>query len=204
MNKRMKLAVFISGGGTNLQAIIDAVNSGKLDAKIVLVLSNISDAFGLERARREGIPTAIISRADFDSRDRFIEKFLGTLSLHGANFIALAGYLRMIPPEVIEEFHGRIVNIHPGPLPEFGGKGMFGIHVHEAVLAAERKTTCVTVHHVTKGYDEGSTIATREAPVLPNDTPQSLQARVLEIEHEFYPEVLERLATSLNNSTEDA
>ena len=198
MNK-LRIAVFLSGGGTNLQSIIDAVKSGALNADIALVLSNKPDAFGLERARRAGIPTATIKSKDFDLRDEFIEAFEGLLSSHNVNFIALAGYLRKIPPEIIEKYRGRIINIHPGPLPQFGGKGMFGIHVHEAVIAAGLKKTCVTIHHVTPGYDEGSIIATRDVLIFPNDTPQSLQARVLKIEHELYPEVLARFADGLDH-----
>ncbi|HHS51197.1 MAG TPA: phosphoribosylglycinamide formyltransferase [candidate division Zixibacteria bacterium] len=195
----MQLAVFVSGGGSNLQAIIDAASSGKLDLDIALVLSNNANAYGLERARNSGIPTAVVNSKDFDSREEFIRAFLGTLEAHDVDFIALAGYLRKIPPELIQRFDGRIVNIHPGALPEFGGKGMFGIHVHEAVIESGRDNTAVTVHFVTEEYDEGAVIAVREVPVLPDDTPETLQARVLEVEHALYPEVLQSLAEKLRS-----
>ena len=193
---KLNLAVFVSGGGTNLQSIIDAVGAGKLDADIKLVLSNKSDAYGLTRARNAGIPTAVISSKDFPDRDAFIERFLGILDEHNVDFIALAGYLRKIPLEIIDRYRSRIVNIHPGPLPDFGGKGMYGIRVHEAVLEAGLKETCVTIHYVTEGYDEGAVIATRAVPVLPDDTPEILQKRVLKVEHELYPEVLQRFTES--------
>ncbi len=191
---KLNLAVFISGGGTDLQSIIDAVKAGALDADIRLVLSNKPDAYGLVRAQNAGIPTAVISSGDFDERDDFIRTLLDILDEHGVDFIALAGYLRKIPPELIDKFRGRIVNIHPGPLPDFGGKGMYGIRVHEAVLEAGLTETCVTIHQVTEGYDEGNIIATRAVEVLPDDTPEVLQKRVLEVEHELYPEVLQRFA----------
>jgi len=193
---KLNLAVFVSGGGTNLQSIIDAVGAGKLDADIKLVLSNKSDAYGLTRARNAGIPTAVISSKDFPDRDAFIERFLGILDEHNVDFIALAGYLRKIPLEIIDRYRSRIVNIHPGPLPDFGGKGMYGIRVHEAVLEAGLNETCVTIHYVTEGYDEGAVIATRAVPVLPDDTPEILQKRVLKVEHELYPEVLQRFTES--------
>ncbi len=193
---KLRLAVFISGGGSNLQAIIDSVDAGTLDLQIALVLSNNTEAFGLERARAAGIPTRVLSSGDFDSRERFVEAMLSTLEEFRVDFIALAGYLRKIPPELIERFSGRIVNIHPGPLPEFGGKGMFGIRVHEAVIESGRTSTEVTVHFVTEGYDEGAIIEKREVPIYPGDDAQTLQQRALEVEHMLYPEVLRGLISN--------
>ncbi len=191
---RLNLCVFISGGGTNLQSIIDAVETGELDADIRLVLSNKKEAYGLNRAKKAGIPTVVISKNNCESRDSFVATMMMLLERHGVDFIALAGYLRKIPPEIIEKYRGRIVNIHPGPLPEFGGKGMYGIRVHEAVLESGIDTTCVTTHHVTEDYDEGAIIATSPVPVLEDDTPESLQKRVLQVEHELYPRVLQGFA----------
>ncbi|MCK5833432.1 phosphoribosylglycinamide formyltransferase [bacterium] len=189
---KMRLAVFVSGSGSNLQAIIDSVRDGDLDIDIGLVLSNNANAFGIQRAKDAGIPTLLINSKDFASRDEFVEAFLSSLAEYGINFIALAGYLRKIPSELIERYKGRIVNIHPGPLPEFGGKGMFGIHVHEAVLNSSRKTTEVTVHFVTEGYDEGAIIAKCEVPIYKDDTPEILQQRALKVEHELYPQALKK------------
>ena len=192
----MRLALFISGGGTNLQAIIDAAESGDLPAEIALVLSD-REAFGLTRAEKAGIPTVTISSGDFDNREDFVAEFLDILGKHRVNFIALAGYLRKIPPELIREFRGRIVNIHPGPLPDFGGKGMYGMRVHEAVLEAGLSETEVTVHHVTEDYDEGEIIATEAVPVRPGDSPEELAARVLKHEHSLYPSVLAKFARKM-------
>jgi len=192
---KLNLAVFISGGGSNLQSIIDTTREGRLNADIRLVLSNKPDAYGLIRTKEAGIPAAVISKGNCVDRDSFISTMLMLLDKHGVDFIALAGYLRKIPPELIKKFRGRIVNIHPGPLPEFGGKGMFGIHVHEAVIEAGLKQTCVTIHHVSEGYDEGGIIATSPVPILTGDTPESLQKRVLAVEHELYPRILQTLAT---------
>lgn len=190
----LKLAVFISGGGTNLQSIIDATRDSSLDADIRLVLSSKTDAYGLIRAEKAEIPAIVLSSKDYNNRDDFVRAMINALESYEVDTIALAGYLRKIPPEIVEKFAGRIVNIHPGPLPRFGGKGMFGIRVHEAVLKSDLKETCVTVHHVTEDYDEGSIIATREVDILPDDTPETLQARVLKVEHNLYPEALQRLA----------
>ncbi len=187
----MNLAVFLSGDGTNLQSIIDAVEEGRLRAAIRLVLSNKPDAFGLTRAKKADIPTVVISSGSCADRDSFVNTMLMLIEDHGVDFIALAGYMRKIPPEIIEKFRGRIINIHPGPLPDFGGKGMFGLRVHNSVLEAGLKETCATVHRVTEGYDEGNIIATAPVPVLENDTPESLQRRVLVAEHILYPEVLQ-------------
>ena len=197
---KINLAVFISGTGTNLQAIIDASFNGQLDANIKLVLSNNPDAFGLKRAENADIPIEVLSRENYTDRNKFVEAMFSILKKYDIEMIALAGYLRKVPPEVIAKYSGRIFNIHPGPLPRFGGKGMFGLKVHEAVLEAGVKETCVTIHKVTDGYDEGEIVATRAVPIYPDDTPQSLQERVLKIEHEFYPEVLQKIARSLLDS----
>lgn len=191
---KLRLAIFISGGGSNLQAIIDAIANGELNAEIKLVLSNNPEAFGLKRAEKAGVPRVVLSSENYNDRKIFVAEMLSILEKHDVDFIALAGYLRKIPPEIIEKYRGRIVNIHPGPLPEFGGKGMFGIKVHEAVLKAGLKETCVTIHEVSENYDEGRIIATRSVQVLPGDTPEILQARVLQIEHELYPAILQKIA----------
>jgi phosphoribosylglycinamide formyltransferase-1 len=191
---KLNLCVFISGGGSNLQSIIDAVKSGELKAEIRLVLSNNPSAYGLIRAKEAGIPTVAISSGNCESRESFVSTLMMLLEKHGVDFIALAGYLRKIPPEIISKYKGRIVNIHPGPLPDFGGRGMFGLRVHEAVLEEGLEETCATIHHVTEGYDEGNIIATSPVPVLEGDTPESLQQRVLQAEHALYPAVLQGFA----------
>ncbi len=191
---KLNLCVFISGGGSNLQSIIDAVKSGELKAEIRLVLSNNPSAYGLIRAKEAGIPTVVISSGNCESRESFVSTMQVLLDNNEVDFIALAGYLRKIPPEIISKYKGRIVNIHPGPLPDFGGRGMFGLRVHEAVLEEGLEETCATVHFVTEEYDEGDIIATSPVPVLEGDTPESLQQRVLQAEHALYPAVLQGFA----------
>ncbi len=190
----MNLAVFVSGSGTNLQAIIDAVAEGKLSADIKLVLSSRRDAFALQRAEKHGIPAVYLSSKEFDSREEFVRAMMETLQRHQVDFIALAGYMRRVPPEVVQRFKNRITNIHPALLPAFGGKGMYGIRVHQAVIEYGCKVTGVTVHLVDEEYDRGPIVAQRCVPVLDDDTPEALAARVLEVEHQLYPEVLQLFA----------
>jgi len=191
MRNKVRLAVFASGSGTDFQSIIDAVESGAIECELALLLTNNRDAYAIKRARKHRIPFEIVSSKGFERRELFIRKFLAVLKKHKIDLIALAGYLRKIPPEVIDRYEGKILNIHPGPLPEFGGKGMYGLRVHETVLKANLDKTCVTIHQVNQDYDEGAIIATREVEILPDDTPEILQKRVLKVEHQFYPEILQ-------------
>ncbi len=186
----MRIAVFASGSGTNLQSIIDSVEGGNIDAEIGMVLSNKKDSYALERARKHNIPDVYISSKDFDNRKDFIERMLGILDEHGIDFIALAGYMKKIPPELIAKFRNRITNIHPALLPSFGGKGMYGMRVHQAVIEYGCKVTGVTVHIVDEKYDHGQVIAQQCVPVENDDTPETLAKRVLTVEHSLYPEVL--------------
>ena len=190
----IKLGVLASGGGTNLQAIIDRSEAGSLDAQVVVVISNNSDAGALARAAAHGIPALHLSRrthpepTDLDGalRDGFVD--------HGVEWVVLAGYMRPIGPLVRRAFKDRILNIHPALLPKFGGQGMYGIHVHEAVLASGESESGVTVHLVTEEYDTGPTIGQCRVPVEPNDTPEILQKRVLAQEHRLYADVLQAVA----------
>ena len=198
----MRLAVFLSGRGSNFQAIADAIERGELSAQIVLVASNRSDAPGLETARLRGIHTACFDRSAFPDGKSFAEYMDSELISHSVNFIALAGYLRKIPPYIIRKYRNRIVNIHPALLPKYGGKGMYGLNVHRAVIESGDTVTGVTIHYVDEIYDNGDIIEQRTIPVKPDDTPESLGARVLKIEHQLYPEILQKLALELN-STKD-
>ena len=188
-----KIAVFISGGGTNLQSLIDAAGDGRLSAKIMLVISSRSDAFGLERARREGIDTFVFKSKDYASSEDAELKLLGILDKYSIDFIALAGYLKMIPLSLIRKYKYRITNIHPALLPKYGGKGMYGHFVHEAVIASGDRESGATVHLVDEIYDHGKILKQERAPVLPGDTPESLAERILHIEHKIYPIALENL-----------
>jgi formyltetrahydrofolate-dependent phosphoribosylglycinamide formyltransferase len=184
----VRVAVLASGGGTNLQAILDHFASlhGRAPGQVTLVVSDRKDAGALERARRAGIG-AVHLPANRSSE-------LGALLReHQIGVVALAGYLRMIPPDVTRAFHGRIVNVHPALLPAFGGPGMYGRKVHEAVLAAGAKESGATVHFVDDQYDQGAIIAQAKVPVLAGDTPAALAARVLDQEHALYPRVVAAL-----------
>ncbi len=195
----MRIAVFASGGGSNLQALIDWFNGARASsARVALVIAD-RDCGALERADRAGIERSLIQVRGADPE----EIALATLAaLEGAaiDVIALAGYLRLIPAPVVERYRGRMVNIHPALLPAFGGPGMYGQRVHEAVLRAGVRVTGVTVHHVDEGYDEGRPIAQWPVPVYPDDSPDTLAARVLRVEHQLYPIAIERLVRQLRGA----
>ncbi|MFH1700308.1 MAG: phosphoribosylglycinamide formyltransferase [Candidatus Zixiibacteriota bacterium] len=193
MHDKMRLAVFVSGGGSNLQSLMDNCSTGDIDAEVVLVLSNKKKAYGLVRASEAGIDTIVYRRKEFANGNEANEFLLNLLDEYQIDIIALAGYLKMIAPPVIEKYRGRIVNIHPGRLPQYGGKGMYGSRVHKAVIEAGEKETAVTIHYVDEIYDHGQVIAEQKVPVLPEDTPEALAARVLKVEHELYPKVIKSL-----------
>ncbi len=195
MSKKLRIAVFASHGGSNLQALIDGCNSGQIKGEIVVVFSNNRKAYALERAQNDNIETLVLTDRDFDSEETYTRELLKQLADRGVELICLAGYMKRIPTEVIRTYHDRILNIHPALLPKFGGKGMYGLHVHEAVLAAGEKETGVTIHLVNEVYDNGRILAQRRVSVLDDDTPESLQCRVLEIEHQLYPETVARIAS---------
>lgn len=190
----VRIAVLASGRGTNLQAVIDriAMLGDASPMMIALVASNREGAGALERARAASIPTAVFDASDDGSA------LLHILRSDDIQLVVLAGYLKRIPPSVVREFHGRIVNIHPGLLPEFGGAGMYGAKVHSAVIASGAKTTGVTVHLVDDEFDHGPTVAQWKVAVRDDDTPESLAARVLEVEHLVFPIAVEMVA-ALNN-----
>ena len=190
----MRLAVFASGSGTNFQAILDAVESGTLPLTVALCLSNTPKAGALARAERHGVPTAVLDPRDFETEAPYVEALMKVLDEQGINFIALAGYLRKIPAAVVSAFRGRMVNIHPALLPAFGGKGLYGRRVHEAVLAYGVRWSGATVHLVDEEYDTGPIVLQEPAPVLPGDTPETLAARVLRVEHRLYPKALQLFA----------
>jgi phosphoribosylglycinamide formyltransferase-1 len=188
-----RIAVFISGGGSNLQSIIDATKSGILRAKVVYVVSSKRKAYGLERAAKEGIETAVFKVKKYPTPQAAGEDMLRNLEERGVDYIALAGYLSLLPVPVVKAYRNRITNIHNALLPKFGGKGMYGHHVHEAVLAAGETESGPTVHIVDEIYDHGKILDQIRVPVRPDDTPDSLAARVLEQEHRLYPRVLQKL-----------
>ncbi len=179
------MAVLVSGGGTNLQSLLDALRGSPL-ARIVRVVSSHAGAGALDRARRGGLPTTVLR--DPGDADELIA------ALDEARLGVLAGYLKRVPAPVVARFRWRLINIHPALLPGFGGSGMYGRRVHEAVLASGARISGATVHYVDQEFDRGPIIAQWPVPVLVNDTPDSLAARVLEVEHRLLPLVVEELA----------
>ncbi len=187
----LNLAVFASGRGSNFQAILDALASGKLRAKIAVLISDRSEAGALHIAQQANITTEVLACREEEKYEQTLR-----LVLHHreVNFIVLAGYLRKIPASIIRAFRGRIINIHPALLPSFGGKGMYGARVHQAVLDYGCKVSGATVHFVEEEYDTGAPILQRCVPVRDDDTAATLAARVLEVEHQLLPEALQLFA----------
>ncbi|HYE79004.1 MAG TPA: phosphoribosylglycinamide formyltransferase [bacterium] len=188
---RPRIAVLISGRGSNLVALWDATQRGELDAEIALVISSRADAPGLAWAMERQIPALPLNPRRYPSDDLYSEELCRFLDHHHIHLICLAGYLKQLPAAVVARYSGRILNIHPALLPKYGGKGMYGHRVHEAVLAAGDVETGPSVHVVTEHYDEGPVLAQERIRVLPEDTPESLAARVLEAEHRLYPRVVQ-------------
>ena len=177
----LKLAVLVSGGGTNLQAIIDAINAGKItNATIDVVISNNANAYALERAKDHGIEGMCISPKAYESREQFNDALTQTIVDRGIDLVVLAGYLVIIPPQLIAAYRNRIINIHPSLIPSFCGTGYYGLKVHEAALARGVKVTGATCHFVDEGTDTGPIILQKAVEILPEDTPKSLQQRVME------------------------
>lgn len=190
----MNIAVFASGLGSNVQAILTALEQGQLSGRVCAVISNNSNAGALDVARRNNIPAVHLSQSSFPSETKYVEHLFTTLIGFNVDFIALAGYMKKLPVPLIQRFRNRITNVHPALLPAFGGKGMYGIHVHEAVIASSAKISGATVHIVNEEYDQGPIVLQKAVEVLRNDTPESLAARVLKIEHEIYPIALQAFA----------
>lgn len=192
----LKVAVLVSGGGTNLQAIIDAIENKVItDTEIVAVISNNRNAFALERAKKVGIVAEVVSPKDYADRAQFNEALLAKLQETGANLIVLAGYLVVIPEIVIDAYPNKIVNIHPSLIPAFCGTGYYGLKVHEAALARGVKVVGATVHFVDKGTDTGPIIMQKAVAVQNGDTPKALQQRVMEqAEWKLLPAVIDKIA----------
>ena len=181
----MNIAVFASHGGSDLQAIIDACKTGHLDAEVRVVISNNSDALALKRAKEENIPAFHFSQQVISDSEVLEKAMMNVLIEYKIDIIFLAGYLKILGPSIIKKFEGRIFNIHPALLPKYGGKGMYGLNVHTAVLNARETETGITIHRVDNEYDTGEIVAQKTVPVLNGDTPETLAERVLEQEHLF-------------------
>src|ERR1700683_4531407 len=191
---KLRLGFLASHGGSNVQAILDACRDGRLDAEPCVVISNNSDATVLDRAMTARIPGFHLSSHIHPDPNRLDEAILATLEKHRVNLIVLAGYMKKLGPKTLARYRGRVLNMHPALLPKFGGRGMYGHHVHEAVLAAGEKESGATVHLADAEYDTGRILAPRKVPVRAGDTSESLAARVLEVEHQLYAETLQRIA----------
>lgn len=188
-----RMAIFVSGSGTNCENIIRYF-SGSVVASTAVVISNRADAYALTRAQKLGVPTELVTRSELED-STFT---LGLLQKYEVDFIVLAGFLLQIPDYLVEAFRGRMINLHPALLPKFGGKGMYGHHVHEAVKAAGEKETGMTVHWVSSEVDGGSIIAQFSTPIEPTDTPDDIAAKEHILEMEHFPQVIEKI---LNQSS---
>ena len=192
----LRVGVMVSGGGTNLQAILDAVDAGKItDTEITVVISNNPGAYALERAKKHGIEALCISPKDYENRDAFNEAFLNKIDEYHLDLIVLAGYLVKIPAAMIEKYRNKIINIHPSLIPSFCGVGFYGLKVHEAALARGVKITGATVHFVDEGMDSGPIILQKAVEVEKGDTPEVLQRRVMEqAEWKILPKAIDMIA----------
>lgn len=186
----MNIAVFASHGGSDLQAIIDGCKDNRINANVEVVISNNGSSMALQRAENENIPAYHLSAKKSGNEDLLAKEILDVLSEYDIDMIFLAGYMRMLHVSILEKYNNRIFNIHPALLPKFGGRGMYGMNVHTAIIEAKENETGVTIHRVSAEYDSGEIVAQTKVPVLENDTPEILAARVLEKEHEFLVEVI--------------
>ena len=192
----LRVVVMVSGGGTNLQAILDAIDSGKITgASVEAVISNNSGAYALERARNHHIPAVCVSQKSYPDRAAFNQALLETVRQYRPDLIVLAGFLVTIPPEMIKEYRNQIINIHPSLIPSFCGVGYYGLKVHEAALKRGVKITGATVHYVDEGVDSGPILLQKAVEVKEGDTPEILQRRVMEeAEWQILPEAINRIA----------
>ena len=197
----LRVGVLVSGGGTNLQAIIDAVKSGDItNASIEVVISNKKDAYALTRAKESGIAAESVCIKDFESREKFNDALIEKIDSYNLDLIVLAGFLVVLPPELIAKYRNRIINIHPSLIPSFCGNGFYGLHVHEKALERGVKVTGATVHYVDEGMDTGEIIFQKAVEVKDGDTPEILQKRVMEqAEWKLLPAAINKIANEHDN-----
>lgn len=192
--KKINLAVLISGSGSNLQALIDACAAPDYPAKISVAISNKPGAFGLQRAEKAGIPVETVDHTKYANRGDFENVLHNVLGKYNIDLICLAGFMRILTPDFIAKWEGKIINTHPALLPKHGGKGMYGEHVHKAVLAAGDQESGVTIHYVIPDVDRGEIILQKRVKVEPGDTHEALARRVLAEEHKAYAEAVRMIA----------
>lgn len=198
----LKIGILVSGGGTNLQAVLDAIDCGTItNAEVKVVISNNRNAYALERAGNQGIEAFCISPADFKEREEFYEALLSKIDQYSLDLIVLAGYLVAIPAAMIQKYRNRIINVHPSLIPSFCGKGYYGLKVHEAALARGVKVTGATVHFVDEGMDTGPILLQKAVEVWEGDTPEALQRRVMEeAEWQILPQAIQLIANGQEES----
>lgn len=189
-----KVGILASGNGTNLQAILDESEAGRIPARVVVVISNEPKAFALERARRHGTDAVVVNHREFKTREDFERKLIEELDSRGVDLVCLAGFMRILTPFFVRHYSGRMLNIHPALLPLFGGKGFYGEKVHQAALASGMKFSGCTVHFVTEETDGGPIVIQAVVPVQDDDTAETLAARIHEKEHEIYPQAVRLFA----------
>ncbi|HHZ02149.1 MAG TPA: phosphoribosylglycinamide formyltransferase, partial [Tissierellia bacterium] len=182
-----KIGVLVSGSGSNLQSIIDNINKGNINGKIVVVISNNKEAYGLERARKTNIPAVYINHKDYEDYEKFNDAIIEELEKYHVELVVLAGYLKILSKKFIEKFSNKIINVHPSLIPSFCGKGYYGIKVHQAAIEYGVKISGATVHFVDEGADTGPIIIQEAVRVSPQDTAETLQQKILKIEHEILP-----------------
>ena len=199
MTEKTKVAVLVSGGGTNLQAILDYIDAGKMpDGEICAVVSDNAEAYALERAKKHGIPALTLLRRDCESKEDYENKLLALLKKHGTEVVVLAGFMRILSGEFVSNFENRMINVHPSLIPSFCGKGFYGLHVHEKALEYGVKVTGATVHFVNSIPDGGQIIAQKAVKVQKNDTPETLQRRVMEqAEWKIFPKAVSDLCRKI-------
>lgn len=193
-NNKLAIGILSSHGGTNLQAIIDSCNTGLVDAEVRVVICNNSNAPALERARRSRIPGFHLSSKTHPDPDLLDAIISSVLTNHGVELVALAGYMKKLGSLTLKRYRGHVLNVHPSLLPKFGGRGMYGPRVHEAVLDSRETVSGATIHIVDEEYDHGPVVSQRQVPVLDHDTPESLGARVLAQEHILFSETIQEIA----------
>lgn len=188
-----KLAVFVSGSGSDMQSVIDSIKSGALKAQIVLVIASREGIYAIERAKAENIPYAVYNKKEYADISVMYERIIQELKAVQTEYILLAGYLNILTKNIVDAYPKRIINIHPSLIPKYCGMGYYGMKVHEAVIMNREKISGATVHFVDEGADTGEIIAQETVPVYPTDTPETLRERVLELEHRLLPKTLIKL-----------
>ena len=192
MNQKINLAIFCSGSGSNAQKIMEYFKDSE-DVNISVLMANKADAFALKRAESFGIPTFVFNRDDFYNSEKVIKE----LEKYNVSWVILAGFLWLIPENLVKSFPNKIINIHPALLPKFGGKGMYGMHVHKAVVEAREKESGISIHYVNAHYDEGNIIFQASCEIEATDSPEEVAKKVLQLEHEHFPRVIEALVKGL-------